>query len=141
MRLSRFAFIAGALVLMTAGLSAQDKPEVAAQKTAESWLALIDAGKYADSYDAASDEFKAQLTKEKWVEMAKGARGGTGAFESRKLVNALYTENIPNAPPGKYVALTFQAKYAGGTATEQIVSINEKDQSWRPIGYVISPLQ
>lgn len=137
MRLSRFALIPVALV----ALHAQDKPEDVARKSTEQWLALIDAAKYADSYDGAADEFKAQVTKQKWVEMAGAARTGVGAFKSRKLTKAIYTENIPGAPPGKYVVIEYEAKFAAGTSTEQIVSIQQKDQSWRPVGYVISPPQ
>jgi hypothetical protein len=68
-------------------------------------------------------------------------RSTSGVLESRKLVNGFYTEDIPNAPAGKYVVLPYQAKFNSGLYSEQVVCIQEKDGSWRTIGYVMSPPQ
>ena len=52
------------LLSVAASLRAADPPEKAAQAAAESWLVLVDAGKYAESWDAAASLFKKALTKE-----------------------------------------------------------------------------
>ena len=53
-----------ALLLCASSASqAQQKPEQLAQKSAELWLALVDSGKYAESWDAAAEFFKAPSRK------------------------------------------------------------------------------
>jgi hypothetical protein len=41
----------------------QQKPEELAQRSADAWLALVDSGKYAESWQEASQLFKAAVTK------------------------------------------------------------------------------
>jgi hypothetical protein len=48
-------------------LAADVKPEDAAQKAAEAWLALVDAGKYGESWEEAATYFKGAVTKDQWV--------------------------------------------------------------------------
>lgn len=141
MRLSRFAFIIGFLAVVLGSAAAQVKPEDAARKSGEAWLASIDAGKYGPSYDGSAAMFKAQVTKEKWSEMVRTARTGTGAFKSRTLLTADYTESLPGAPVGKYVVIRFDSKFAAGPFTEQLVMTQEKDGDWRAIGYFVRPPQ
>ena len=53
-----------ALLLCGVGSAwAQQKPEQLAQKSAETWLALVDPGKYAESWDEAAQLFKAAVGK------------------------------------------------------------------------------
>lgn len=58
---------------------AQQKPEEAAQKSAEAWLALADAGKYPETWDEAAALFKKAVTKDQWL-------------------SATYTKTLPDAP-------------------------------------------
>jgi hypothetical protein len=60
---------------------AQDKNTEAAQKGAESWLAVVDKGDYAGSYAEAASIFKAAITNEDWVQKVRGAGSiGAGGF-------------------------------------------------------------
>ena len=54
------------LLGLCATAPAQQKPEQLAQQSADTWLALVDSGKYADSWQEASQLFKAHATKEQW---------------------------------------------------------------------------
>ncbi|MFZ0535489.1 MAG: DUF4019 domain-containing protein, partial [Candidatus Sulfotelmatobacter sp.] len=47
-------------------VQAQQKSEQLARQSAESWLALVDSGKYGESWEQASQFFKAAVTKEQW---------------------------------------------------------------------------
>jgi len=53
---------------------APQTPEQLAQQSAESWLALVDSGKYADSWQEASSMFKTHVTKDQWQSMIAAAR-------------------------------------------------------------------
>jgi len=132
-----------AVALLTAMFSVgmlmgEDKPEALAQKSAESWLTLVDGGSYGDSWDQASAMFKSQVTKEKWIGALQQVRQPLGKMQSRKLANAQYTESLPNAPAGKYVVIQDQTAFENiPSATETILPMLDKDGQWRVSGYFV----
>lgn len=131
------AVVAMALVTVAAA-RAQEKPEALAQKAAESWLALVDAGKYAESWDHASPALKSQVTKAEWLEKVKAARGPLGKVQSRKLVAAKYAKDPPSAPPGEYVVIQFASSFKNlPSATETVAPMLDKDGRWRVSGYYV----
>jgi Protein of unknown function (DUF4019) len=121
-------------------IDAQQKPQDLAQKAAESWLALCDSGKYAESWDEASSGFKAAVTKDKWIGMLQQARTPLGTLQSRKLQSADYKKDPPGAPAGEYVILKFDASFEKvPSATETVSMVLDKDGKWRATGYYIRP--
>jgi Protein of unknown function (DUF4019) len=119
-------------------VQAQQKPEELAQKSAEAWLALTDSGKYAESWDEASQLFKNAVTKEQWSEKVKGARGPLGKLLSRKLRSATYAKTLPGAPDGVYVVIHYDTSFENkASAGETIVPMLDKDGKWRVSGYYI----
>jgi len=50
-------------ILLPLTAIAQEKPEQAVEKSAEQWLALVDAGKYGESWEQAAAFFKSAVTK------------------------------------------------------------------------------
>jgi len=114
------------------------KPEELAQKSAEAWLALVDAGKYGDSWDEAAAAFKSAASKEQWVEALKKVRAPLGALQSRKLKTATYAKNPPGAPAAEYVIIQFDTSFENkNSAVETITPMLEKDGKWRVSGYYI----
>lgn len=125
-------------LLATTGAFAADTPEDAAQKAADSWLKLVDDGKYGESWDAASSLFKAAVTREQWAQAASSARAPGGKLGSRKLKSRQATDALPGAPPGKYVTILYDStfeKKAG--AVETFVAMQDSDGAWRAAGYFI----
>jgi hypothetical protein len=111
----RLVKLAAASFLCAALLLGQQAPSAdAAKKAAEEWLALIDSGKYGESYDAAASAFKSAVTRDNWISSAKSVRDQTGALKSRKLRSAEYTESLPNAPAGKYVLIEYDTEFPAG---------------------------
>lgn len=132
--------LVGALLLALPLLcSAQEKPEKAAEKSAEQWLALVDAGKYGESWDQASEFFKSAVTKDAWNQQVASARSQTGKFKSRTLKSAQYSESLPNAPAGKYVVIQYDSSFATGPWIETTVMMQQKDGSWKTSGYFVKP--
>jgi hypothetical protein len=114
------------------------KPEQLAQKSAEAWLALIDSGKYAESWDEASQVFKGALTRDQWASTVKGVRVPLGTVQSRKFKSATYTKTLPGAPDGEYVVIQYDTSFANKqTATETTIPMLDKDGKWRVSGYFI----
>jgi hypothetical protein len=113
-------------------------PEAEAQKVAEKWLALIDAGKYAAGWQTAAGYFQAAVTQEKCVEAISAARQPLGEMVSRKLKSAKYTKTLPGAPDGEYVVLQFDTSFTNKKqAVETITPMLDKDGKWKVSGYYI----
>jgi hypothetical protein len=127
-----------ALMLLNVSAAAQQKPEQLAQQSAESWLGLVDSGKYGASWEDAASSFKAHVTKEQWVIMAGPVRDPLGKVLSRKLKSANYTKTLPGAPDGEYVVIQFDTSFEHKqTAVETITPMVDKDGKWRVSGYYI----
>jgi hypothetical protein len=121
-----------------AAAHAQSKPEDLAQKSAESWLSLVDSGKYAESWDQAASFFKGAVTKADWQSKVAPVRGPLGKVISRKLKSAKYTKTLPGAPDGEYVVLQYDTNFEHKeSAVETIVPMLDKDGQWRVSGYFI----
>lgn len=130
------AFLVAACSAGTA--AAADKPEDAAQTAAESWLELVDAAKYAASWEQAAKLFKGAVKQDQWEQMAAGVRTPLGKLASRKLKSRELTEKLPGAPDGKYVVIQFDTVFANkATAVETVTPMLDPDGVWRVSGYFI----
>jgi hypothetical protein len=119
-------------------VGADKAAEKAAEHAASSWLALMDAGRYGESWKEASSLFKKQVTPEQWEAAARGARGPLGALRSRKLISARYMTSLPGAPDGEYVVIQYDATFENKkAAVETITPMKEKDGSWKVSGYYV----
>lgn len=117
---------------------AADKPEDEARKSAEQWLALIDAGKFGESWKTAAGYFKTAVTQEQWEHSLDAVRNPLGGMVSRKLKSATYTKSLPGAPDGEYVVLQFKTSFANKKeAIETVTPMLDKDGKWRVSGYFI----
>lgn len=117
---------------------AQQKPEQLAQKSAEAWLALVDSGKYAESWDEAAQFFKAAVGKDEWQSMLHKVRDPLGKMLSRNLKSATYTKTLPGAPDGEYVVIEYNTSFEHKqSAVETITPMLDKDGTWRVSGYFI----
>jgi hypothetical protein len=117
------------LCLLVPSAYADEKDEVLkARRAATTWLALTDAGKYAESWDSAAALFKAAITKPDWEKTVKSARSPLGALKSRKLKSATFARSLPGAPAGEYVVIQFSAQF------ENNVAGIETSRKWVPIG-------
>ena len=140
---SESKFMAGlsvlALLLVTcAAIQAQRKPEQLAQQSSDAWLALVDSGRYADSWQEASQFFKAAVTKEQWQNAMRGSRDPLGKMLSRKLKSATYTKTLPGAPDGEYVVIQYESSFEHKqSAVETITPMLDKDGKWRVSDYFI----
>jgi hypothetical protein len=131
--------LAGAiLVLCVASAFAAPKPEDEARKSAEQWLALVDAGKYGETWQSAAGYFKTAVTKEQWEHSLNAIRKPLGDLVSRELKSAKYLKSLPGAPDGEYVVLQFATSFVNKkTAVETVTPMLDKDGVWRVSGYYI----
>ena len=130
-----------ALSLLVPGLALaqDDSAQVAdAKDAALSWLALCDAGDYAQSWEQAATAFKAAETQAKWQEALQSVRAPLGELKSRVLTTATVTHSLPGAPDGDYVVIKYHSRFANkANATETVTPQREQDGSWKVAGYYI----
>jgi hypothetical protein len=117
---------------------AAEAPEDAAEAAAGSWLRLVDAGKYAESWEQAATFFIGAVTRDKWKQSVNGVRGPLGKLVSRKIKSRQLAESLPGAPDGKYVVLQFDTVFENkASAVETVTPMLDKDGAWRVSGYFI----
>ena len=118
--------------------AAETRPEDAAQPPATEWLALVDAGKYVESWEKMSPGFKKEVSKRKWKATVEKIREPLGKFTSRKLKSAEYSKELPGAPEGEYVVLQYDSVFGRKpTAIEKVTLILGQDLNWRVSGYAV----
>jgi hypothetical protein len=117
---------------------ASEEKEAAAVAAAKTWLALIDEGKYGESWATAAAYFKSAITQEKWVQMITAVRNPLGNLVSRELISKTYTQSLPGAPDGEYVVIQFATSFENKkSAIETITPMLDNDGEWRVSGYFI----
>ena len=115
----------------------RDTSQALAQKAAEEWLALLDAGKYGESWDSADQGFKQTVTREAWANQLK-SRAALGKLVSRKLAKSDLLTNPSFGPPGEYVAIRYENSFENlKSAVELVIPKLNKDGSWRVSNYLI----
>jgi hypothetical protein len=126
------------LLLATLAIAPAADSDRAAVDAANTWLALVDAGKYGDSWTSAASLFKKAVTKEQWTAQALAARQPLGALVSRKVSTATGTTSLPGAPDGHYVVLQYESVFANKkSAIETVTPMLEADGTWHVSGYYI----
>ncbi|MEW6349437.1 MAG: DUF4019 domain-containing protein [Thermodesulfobacteriota bacterium] len=114
---------------------AKEEQAVAA---AQAWLALVDQGKYEESWKEAASFFKKSITSSGWSSMVRSVRKQLGKCNSRTVKSKQYTTQVPGGPAGEYVIVEFSASFANKpTAVERVTPMLDKDGKWRVSGYFI----
>jgi|SRR5579862_996394 len=129
------------IVTMLATAIAQDKTKPATE-AAQKWLAMVDAGHYAESWNAAASSFKEHLSSQDWQSALQKVRAPLGTVQSRVLKSAVHQTDLPNAPKGDYYVIRYATDFAEAKGTvETVVPMLEKDGTWKVSGYFIKPAQ
>jgi len=109
-----------------------------AASAAQKWLALLDKGKYKESWETAAPIVRERVTKPQFIQGVESARKPLGKVISRNLKSTQYTTTMPGAPAGEYVVIQYDTKFEKkDSATEIVTPMLAKDGKWRPGGYVV----
>src|SRR5262245_61357549 len=109
-----------------------------AEKAANDWLALVDAGNAPASWATAASLFKRAVSQDQWARSLDAARGPLGPLVSRKLKDGTPAKELPGAPDGDYVIFQFDAQFERKrSAIETVTPMRDADGSWRAYGYYI----
>lgn len=127
--------------LMTAAAPSARASEASVESAvsaAESWLAVVDAGDYSESWESSAALFRGAVTKEQWRQAMVASRKPLGSLVSRKVKSTQYSTSLPGAPDGEYVVIQFTASFTNKkSAIETVTPMKDPDGLWRVSGYYI----
>ena len=124
--------------LLIPSAEAGPKAEELAVKAAAQWLALVDEGKYLESWNEAAQLFKGAVTGAQWKTSVMGARNPIGKLISRSVKSKQYTRSLPGAPDGEYLVIQYATSFENKkSAVETVTPMLDKDGKWRVSGYHI----
>lgn len=140
--LSRWFALVACVLLCTPLFAGDEKTPGSAEgsiKEAKDWLAHVDAGQYAESWQQAGSRFRATVTAAKWTAAMEQVRQPLGSVASRESIEAAFAHEAPRAPKGDYWILKFATKFEAIAAHEVVILAAEADGTWRVVGYFIKP--
>jgi hypothetical protein len=127
------------VLIMSFAADASEQKEAAALKAAEKWLALVDAGNYGESWEAAAGYFQNAISQDQWQQALNAARRPLGKALSRNLKSRSFMTEMPGAPDGQYVIIQFDTSFENkGSGIETVTPMMDEDGSWRVSGYYIN---
>ena len=130
--------ILAALLTASPPSSGEDTPEVQAQAAAWTWLALVDAGGYQQSWVAAADHFQNSIEEWQWVSTVSKVRRPLRAVKSRTVSSVIFVPSSPGAPGGEHFVIQFATNFRKKpAATETVTVMKNLDGRWRVSGYYI----
>jgi len=133
-----YLVIFGALLSGGAAMASDAGKEAAAVSVAEKWLATIDAGKYAASWNESAEIFRNAVKSEQWEQSLKAVRKPLGKLVSRKVQTKVYKTSLAGAPDGEYVVIQFETSFENKKAAiETVTPMLDKDGKWRVSGYYL----
>jgi serine/threonine-protein kinase len=123
----------------TASTPVEEQDLVLATQIAEQWLALVDQGKFADSWTYTSRYFQTNMPQEKWVQTLTAAQQQLGKAANRQMTGRESRENIQGAPPGQYILVGYATDFERKPGLLETVTFIREDDTWKVIGYSASP--
>jgi uncharacterized lipoprotein NlpE involved in copper resistance len=131
--------LAGAALVMACA-QAQEPVIRDAIVAAERWLAVVDKGESAASWEQLASAAQAVVTRAGWQDALRKVREPLGK-PSRQMESAVFTRTFPGAPPGEYIVIQYNTRFDklpdGAMAIETIAPMRDKDGTWRVSGYYI----
>ena len=128
-----------AIPAFSAAPQSRPKPEDLAKQPAESWLALVDAGKYADSYRDAAESFKQRVSKGTMGihRQGRACPAGTSAIKEIQK-HHLLKRRYPARPTANMWSFnTIACSSTNNPPSKPSAPMLDKDGTWRVSGYFI----
>lgn len=111
----------------------------AADAVSQQWIALVDAGQYAESWQAAGKLFQANMPQQNWVQALTSARTPLGKATSREMTGHEAKTDIPGAPAGQYALVGFATNFEAQADIIETVTLYLEDGQWKVVGYTAAP--
>ena len=104
---------------------------------ANTWVGLVDAKRWNDSWATAGTLFKSQMPQARWTTTIAPVREPLGSVSSRALKGVTKSKTLPGAPDGEYEVVQFQTSFANKAAAIETVVLSREASCWKVDGYFI----
>ena len=126
---------AAALLLATTFL-AQDLDSTPGLGASRSWLADLDAGRYADTWEDADPLLKGTMTRAQWETGLVRARGPLGPVIARKIRQASCTRGTQADPEAEICLVQYDTHFENRPlGDERLTVLKGRDGTWRVASY------
>jgi hypothetical protein len=109
----------------------------AARPAADAWLKIQDAESYDKSWEAAADYFHQQVPEKGWERRMEQVRKPIDPVISREFTAAEWRSELPNLPPGEYVAFVWETVFVSGEPQLETVVMLHESGAWKMVGYSV----
>jgi serine-type D-Ala-D-Ala carboxypeptidase/endopeptidase len=140
------SFLFGCLVIAalfstSCRVSAQDDAAIKkAVAAAESFLTLLDNGKYDESWESSAEAFRKAVSKDQWKAAAGQVRGSVGSMSSRTVMSGADAPKASSNAQGEFVVVKFQTAFSKlPNAIETVSPMRDADGEYRVSGYFVKP--
>ena len=124
----------------TTAFASEEEDINQAVEAAQLWLAIVDAGKYGESWDRAAPTLQKGIEKMKWEQAVGNVRKPIGAVKSRILMKGADAPRLAKLPIGDAVVIQFATAFDKlAPAIETVTPFREQGGAWQVSGYYIKP--
>lgn len=109
----------------------------AAAIASQSWLKLIDSGRYGESWDQASALMKLTIHKDEWQQLMDKVRKPLGQMTSRQVLDQRVATNPHGLPKGDYQVMFYKTAFTGKPMAYELVTLFLEDGQWRVMTYQV----
>lgn len=110
--------------------------EADARLAAQGWLVLLDRRDWGRAWETTSSAFRGLVPLGAWMDGIPKVRDPFGAMVERRIVESFYKTSLEGQPPGEYVSIVFESKFANRpSVVEALTTVLDKDGKWRVTGY------
>jgi len=108
-----------------------------AGEAALAWIALLDREQWSDSWNAAGNLFRTQVTQTDWASTVASVRGSVGPVVSRVQISAIPSTTLPGLPAGDYEVVQYRTAFRDKPDSVETAALMREGQTWHVIGYFI----
>ena len=108
-----------------------------AGEAALAWIALLDREQWSDSWNAAGNLFRTQLSQTDWASTVASVRGSVGPVVSRTQISAVPSTTLPGLPAGEYEVVQYRTAFRDKPDSVETAALMREGQTWHVIGYFI----
>lgn len=102
----------------------------------QAWLKLVDANKYAESWDRMTTLTKLTVTKDEWIKILETTRRPLGSVTSRQVLDQRTAIDPSGMPKGYYIVMFYKTVFARKTAFE-LLTLYFEDNEWNVLTYQV----
>jgi hypothetical protein len=137
-KLCWLALLSTTLHLLTVVVRASDTPQQAAQRSAEAWLAAVDAAKYEEAWKQASSLLKSRVNRDELIRSLGDYRVPLGRVKSRTVKDIFVKDKLPREPKGEYLVLHYSSNFENKSHVIETVTLTrDSEGQWRVSGYYL----